>query len=429
VSVFDLGAILLAYAAIVAAINDRFIRLPRVIALLIGSLALSLCFLAADRLVGGLAIAELSQRRIESAHLPAVLLDGALALLLFAASLQLDLAELRDHALMVAALAVVGVLIATALLTAGAWLLFRLFGMDVPIAWCFALGAILAPTDAVAVESLLKRVALPPGMKTMIAGESLFNDGAAIVVFFAALSALQGESNVVGHGRLAVAFLINCGGGGAIGLACGWLATLVLSQVRDDAVAVTVSLALALGVYRLAALAGCSGPLAVVVCGLVVAGRPIAPGDEAGRRARLVGFWSVVDELLNTLLFLLMGFQILTIDLKDFTLVPVLAIVPLALLARFLSIAPPMMLLKRPLRERMSAIGLMSWVGLRGAVSVALALSLPDGANRGVVTAAAYAVVIATIVVQGLSAVRVTKALYPEPAPGARPVAPADRDA
>jgi CPA1 family monovalent cation:H+ antiporter len=414
-SVFDVGSIILVFAALLGVANDRFFGLPRVIVYLLGSLALSLCLILSDRVFGGLDLAELSERRVESAHLPRILLDGMLALLLFAASLQVDLRELRSQALAVLGLATVGVLLATASFTYAIWAVFLACGMDVPIGWCFVLGAILAPTDAVAVDGLIKRVPLPPALKAMISGESLFNDGTAVVVFLAALGVVGGEEHVIGHGRLLLALVIEGGGGGALGLLTGFVASLGLRQIKDDAVAVTVSLALALGTYRLAVALGLSGPIAVVVCGLVMAARPISADVEQGRRERLGVFWSLVDELLNTLLFLLMGFQILAIPLADFVFIPVLAAIPLALLSRFVSVALPMLFRREHAGEKVRAIALMTWVGLRGAVSVALALNLPDSPYRDVLSAACYAVVIFTIVVQGLLTTRVTNRLYPNP--------------
>jgi CPA1 family monovalent cation:H+ antiporter len=413
VSVFDVGSLILVFAALLGAANDRFLGLPRVIVYLIGSLALSLGLMFVGRLVPAPHLTELLQRRVEGAHLPKILLDGVLALLLFAASLQIDLRELRSRAVAIFALATFGVVSATALFTFAIWGAFAIAGSPTPLAWCFALGAILAPTDAVAVEGLLKRVALPAALKAMISGESLFNDGTAVVVFVAALAAASGEHGVIGHGKLMLAIVVEGGGGAALGLAAGFLVSQTLRYIRDDSVAVTMSLALALGVYRLAAAFGLSGPIGVVVAGLVVAARPISPQGETARRSRLGAFWSLVDELLNTLLFLLMGFQIFAIPLHDFATFPVLAAIPLALLARLLSVAPTMALVRLGPGEKMRALALMTWVGLRGAVSVALALNLPASPYREELSAACYAVVIFTVVVQGLSTPRLVRRLFP----------------
>ena len=418
-SIFDVGSLILVYAALLGAANDRFFNLPRVIVYLIGSLALSLCLIVAGRLLPNSHLPELLQRRVEGAHLPKILLDGMLALLLFAASLQIDLREWRDRVLAISVLATFSVVAAAALFTFAIWAAFALAGDAVPLAWCFALGAILAPTDAVAVEGLLKHVPLPAALKAMISGESLFNDGTAVVVFVAALEVAAGEHGVIGHGRLVLAIVVEGGGGAFLGLAAGLLAAQMLRYVRDDAVAVTMSLALALGVYRLATEFGLSGPIAVVVAGMTTAARPISPDGESARRSRLAVFWSLVDELLNTLLFLLMGFQIFAIPIGNFASVAVLAAIPLALLARLLSIAPTLLFIRLGPGERGRALALMTWVGLRGAVSVALALNLPPSPFRDKLLAACYAVVIFTVVAQGLSAPRVAKALFAPPEPGA----------
>ncbi len=289
-SVFDVGSLILLFAALLGAVNDRFLGLPRVIVYLIGSLALSLCLILAGRLYFGPHLGEALQRRVEGAHLPKILLDGVLALLLFAASLQIDLRELRSRAFGILALATLGVLLATALFTVAIWGAFAIAGDPIPMPWCFVLGAILAPTDAIAVEGLLKRVALPSALKALISGESLFNDGTAVVVFVAALAVAAGEHNVIGHGRLLMAIVTEGGGGAVLGLATGFVAAWLLRRIRDDAVAVTMSLALALGTYRLAAALDLSGPIGVVVAGLVMAARPIAPDAETSRRSRLGAF-------------------------------------------------------------------------------------------------------------------------------------------
>jgi monovalent cation:H+ antiporter, CPA1 family len=415
VSVFDVGSLILLFAALLGAVNDRFLGLPRVIVYLIGSLALSLCLILAGRLYFGPYLGEALQRRVEGAHLPKLLLDGVLALLLFAASLQIDLRELRSRAFGILALATLGVLLATGLFTVTIWAAFAIAGDPTPLRWCFVLGAILAPTDAIAVEGLLKRVALPSALKALISGESLFNDGTAVVVFVAALAVAAGEHNVIGHGRLLMAIVTEGGGGAALGLATGFAAAWLLRRVRDDAVAVTMSLALALGTYRLAAALDLSGPIGVVVAGLVMAARPIAPDVETSRRSRLGAFWSLIDELLNTLLFLLMGFELFAIPLADFALFPVFAAIPLALLARLLSVAPTMLFVRLEPGQKMRALALLTWVGLRGAVSVALALNLPDTPFRAPLSAACYAVVIFTVVAQGLSTPRMARALFPQP--------------
>lgn len=412
-STFDLASLVFLFAAIVGFSNDRYFHLPRAIALLLGALLASIVIISIGALFTRFDITQLAQHRIEGAHLPGILLDGVLALLLFAASLHVDLRELRNQAWMVFGLATVGVILATILFAAGIWLAFKLAGIQMPLVWCFVLGAILAPTDAIAVEGLLQRVRLPRALKATISGECLFNDGTAVVVFFAALASAQGEIGVAGHGRIVLSVLTEGAGGGALGVATGYLAYQAIRHVEDDNLTLTISVALALSTYRLAVALGLSGPVAVVSCGIMLTSLLMKASGRDEARRKLATFWSLVDELLNTLLFILMGFEILAIDGTDIALVPMIAAVPLALAARLLSVCALMPLLPLGWEEKGRAVGVLTWVGLRGGISVALVLSLPVTQYRGVLSAVCYGVVIFTIVIQGLLTPRIIEVLYP----------------
>ncbi len=420
-SPFDLGALMFLFAGSVGYLNNRHLHLPRPIALLLGALLVSLLIIIVGALFPGFDIRPLAQRRIEGAHLPHVLLDGVLALLLFAAGLHVDLRELRSQAWTVFGLATVGVILATVLFAAGIWIVFKLDGVELPLVWCFVLGAVLAPTDAIAVEGLLKRTRLPNDLRAMISGEALFNDGTAVVLFFATLAAAEGQSGVAGHGRILFALLFEGLGGAALGAATAYGAAFAIRRVSDDNLALTISVALALTTYRLATVLGFSGPIAVVVCGIVLAGRPVDVSGRIDRRARLVDFWALLDELFNTLLFILLGFEILSVAGSDFLLIPAIMAIVLALAARLLSVCALMPLLRGGWEQRRRAIAVLTWVGLRGGISLALVLNLPDSEWRGVLAAVCYAVMIFSIIVQGLLTPRVIAAFYGAK-PGAAPM-------
>ncbi|MBV9569256.1 MAG: cation:proton antiporter, partial [Hyphomicrobiales bacterium] len=355
---------------------------------------------------------ELAQHRIEGAHLPRILLDGVLALLLFAASLHVDLRALRSQAWAVFGLATLGVILATVLLAFGIFAAFRLAGTAIPLAWCFVLGAVLAPTDAVAVEGLLRRVQLPASLRALVSGEALFNDGTAVILFFAALAAAGGQTGVVGHGHIALSLFVEGAAGAALGIAAGYLAHLAMRRIQDENLAVTISLALALSTYRLAVAFGVSGPIAVVVSGIVLANQPAESFALPGLRAKLVAFWSLIDDLLNTLLFILMGFEILAIDVSRAVLLPLLVAVPLAFAARLISVCALVPLLPRGSLRRTRAVAALTWLGLRGGISIALVLTLPATPYQAGLSAVCYGVVIFTIVVQGLLTPRVLNSLY-----------------
>ncbi|CAM5426711.1 Na(+)/H(+) antiporter NhaP [Aquamicrobium terrae] len=412
-SAFDVGSLILLLATAVGIINERYLRLPSVIAQLLGSLLLSLVIILASHLTNNLHFAALFEKRVHGAHLPGVFLDGVLALLLFAASLQADLRELRSNAASVFCLATVGVILSAAVFTFSFWGILHICGIAIPIAWCFLLGAILAPTDAVAVQGLLKHSQLPGKLKTVIVGESLFNDGTAIVLFLTALAAVAGQQHILGHGRVLYAMLVEGGGGIVLGLAAGFFASAIIAFTKDDEIAVLATLAFALGTYRLASGVGLSGPLAVVCCGIVMSTRLARHEGERKRLDKIGTFWFLVDNLINVLLFVLLGFEIFTLSVSGVALVSAAVAIPLVLASRFLSVAVPFGLF------RLGKVGdrrtpyLLTWLGLRGAISVALVQDIPNGPYNDALVAASYVVVIFTIVVQGLSTPRIIRTLYP----------------
>ncbi len=402
-SPFDLGALLLLAAAVIGLVNERWIGLPQPVCLLLGAIGVSLAILAVDPLVP-YDLTGLARAALDRVDLPGFLLDGVLAFLLFAASLHVSLNELRSNRLAIVGLAVGGVMISTVLFGGLLWAVLRAGAVQVPLGWCLLLGAILAPTDAVVVDGLLRRVKLAPALKAAISGESLFNDGVGVVIFLVALAGVQGATGLVGHGTVALRLLVESAGGGAIGVLTGLVAAAAIRRAASYNVALTVSLALVLVTYRAAQAAGVSGPIAVVAAGLVIGGDA---RTEGARRQEIVAFWAVVDELLNAMLFLLIGFQTLAVGVQRALLPAVLLCIPLSLLARGVSVAVPMLLLRIRTGDRGRGIAVLTWAGLRGGVSVALALGVPAGPYRAFVVTGCYAVVVFSIVVQGLSMPRV----------------------
>ncbi|MBZ9938742.1 sodium:proton antiporter [Mesorhizobium sp. BR1-1-16] len=408
---FDYISLLFVLAAGIGLINERFGRLPRVIALLIGSLIVSFVMIAASWMMPHVHVAARTSARLANADLSYVLLDGVLALLLFATSLTTDAAGLRRRAKPIFLLVTFGVVIAMVVFAFGIQAVLAFAGLSVPLAWCLVLGAILAPTDAVAVEQLLAKVKMPTEIRDLITGESLFNDGAAVVLYLAALATTTGDESVVGHGRLVMTFLVDGGGGALLGFATGLVARFAMQHIREQHLVITVSLALVFATYRIAALLELSGPIAVVVAGLTLCHFQAKRDLDAIWRRRIHDFWSMVDEIVNTLLFMLMGFEILEIPIGAAGIWPVLAAVPLALLARFVSVAVPLAFGRRPVGDTARAVGVLTWTGLRGGISIALVLALPDSPYRETLTAICYAVVIFSVIVQGLTTPAVVRRL------------------
>jgi len=415
-SYFDIIALLLLVTAGAGFINHRWLRLPSAIGLLVIALLLSLGIALIGHLVEALALRTNIAQTLTAADLPKVLFDGALSFMLFAGALHLDLRQLRNHAAMVLALATIGVLLSTALYGGATWWLFRLTGTDVPLPWCLVLGAILAPTDPIAVTALLRQAGLPQSMLSVITGESLFNDGVAVVVFAVLLDIANGEGGDPGWLQPAMLFLREAGGGGVLGLATGWLACRAIRLVDDHNVELTITLALVTVTYSLASQLDLSGPIAVVVAGLVIGNLATRQAMSETTRASVTLFWVLIDELLNALLFLLVGLETLTIDTSQLWPGMMAGGIALAVLVRLVSAGIPAALLSPRHVQRWRGIAVLTWGGLRGGISVALALSLPDGPYRAPLLQICYAVVVFTIVGQGLTMPRLVSRLYGAPA-------------
>jgi CPA1 family monovalent cation:H+ antiporter len=392
-------------------VNRQFIHLPRAIALLFGSLAISASIILIDPFVP-IDLRGLARETLSAAALPDVLLDIVLGLMLFAASLHVDLTELERQKWTVLALATGSVIIATITFGTSIWALFDVAGSPVPLGWCLVLGAVLAPTDAVVVDALLRHAPLPASLKTAISGESLFNDGAGIVMFQIMLRFAQGEHGVFFHGQIAAALAFAGVGGGAAGCVTGFLAARAMRLVDEPVLLLMISLAVVTATYRMVDLLGMSGLTAVVACGLVL--RMQAPRDADGesRITEVTTFWHLTDELLNALFFVLIGFELFSITFTRSYLVPVIAALPLALLSRFIGVALSVLVLRGGGRAQRRGIAMLTWAGLRGGVSIALALTLPPSPYRGQLLAICYAVVIASVFVQGLSMAPMVRWLY-----------------
>ena len=390
---FATVAALLAITAVLAYLNERLIGLPTTIGVMLIALAISLVVLALGSL-GVLSIADRARELVAAAALEQTLLGGMLSFLLFAGALHVDLGDLLDHWLEVGLFATLGVIVSTAVVALAAYASARLLGLPLGFAYCLVFGAIVAPTDPVAVLSILRRSGVTAGLRALIAGESLFNDGFAVVVF-ATLAGLAAGSVHLHAGEVALFLAEEALGGAALGLALGWVGYLALRSIDSYQIEVLITLALVAGGFALAGLIHVSGPLAVVVMGLFIGNRGRRLGMSEKTREHLDSFWELLDEVLNAVLFVLIGLELLVIDLHPAALAAGAVAIVAVTGSRLLAVGGTMRLMRRegPL--------VATWAGLRGGISVALALSLPPGPERELILTMTYVVVIFSIAVQG----------------------------
>ena len=393
----SLIALLLTLTGAFAYINYRFLRLPLSVGLMGLSLALSLLLIVSEH--AGLPIRGWATETVSHINFSEALLDGMLSFMLFAGALHVDLDELREQRLTVATLATVGVLISTALVGCSMWLLFRSLGLSIPLLGCLTFGALISPTDPIAVMGLLKEIKAPQSLSTKIAGESLFNDGVGIVVFLLLLRMWASGSETFHWEHTTELLAREVGGGIAIGLILGYVCYLLLRSIDNYQVEVMLTIAFVSGGYQLASSLHASGPLAIVTAGIYVGnyGRKHAMSETS--RIHLDQFWEMVDEILNGVLFVLIGLEILVLTLQRGYLTAALLAVPLVLAARFLSLAFPLLAMK-VFRGVETPISILTWGGLRGGLSIAMALSLPPSGAREVLVICTYAIVAFAILVQ-----------------------------
>jgi CPA1 family monovalent cation:H+ antiporter len=297
-------------------------------------------------------------------------------------------------------LSTIGVLISTLIVGAGFYLLTASLGLGIAPIWCFLFGALISPTDPVAVMGVLKRAAVPPTLQATVAGESLFNDGVGVVVFTILLGAAVG-AEPFSIGQAAQAFLIEAGGGVLLGLAVGWVGFRAMRSIDEYNVELMISLAIVMGGYSLAGWLHVSGPVAMAVAGLLIGNAGVALAMSDTTRDHVLKFWALIDELLNAILFLLIGLEVIAISSDSRFIVAGLAAIPLVLVARALSVGLPLLAMRPLITMGGLALPTLVWGGLRGGISIALALALPDGPGRTIILAVTYIVVLFSVIVQG----------------------------
>ncbi|MGJ8697248.1 MAG: cation:proton antiporter [Verrucomicrobiaceae bacterium] len=417
-NLLDTSAVLLALAAVFGYINHRVFKLPTSIGIMLIGLVLSAVLLLVGHQWPGLVEVNVIDRFVTQIDFNRTVMDVLLSFLLFAGALHVNLSDLRDQKMVVAILASVGLLVSTTLVGVISYFVFGWFGINLPFLWCLVFGALISPTDPVAVLGILKRVGVPKSLETKITGESLLNDGVGVVVYLALVGLAAGTSEAT-VASVADLFLKEVGGGVLLGAVLGLIAYWMLKTIDNYQVEILITLALVLGGYRLANSWHLSGPLAMVVAGLLIGnhGRLFAMSDTT--RQHLDLFWELIDELLNALLFLLLGLEIFVLSWSGPAFTAGLVMIFAVLGARMVAVSLPVILLRKTREFSPGVIRILTWGGLRGGISVALALALPrDALSEGMrqaILMSTYLVVIFSIAVQGLTLKPVVTRLMNEP--------------
>jgi len=399
---FTIITTLVVVSALFAYINERFVKLPYTIGAMVITIIMSLIL----TLLGWFNSDLINPLKdlITKIDFGAVLMEIMLSFLLFAGAMHTNFDQLKVQRGPILAFATFGVLLSTVLIGTAMYYIIPLFGMQVAYINCLLFGALISPTDPIAVLGILKKAGVPKKLETKIVGESLFNDGIGVVVFLTLFQIADVGLDHVTPGEIGLLLLEEVVGGIALGLAMGWVAYRLMKSIDDYSVEVLITIAIVMGGYQLASFLHFSGPLAVVVAGLLVGHDTVREhGMSEMTELYIDKFWETTDGLLNGILFVLIGLEILIIPFNSkFIVMGVLAI-PVALIARYIALSIPIQLYEDKLEFIPKTNTIMTWGGLRGGISIALALSLTDMMDKDLFVLITYVVVLFSIIVQGLS--------------------------
>ncbi len=403
---FNIIAILVTLAGLLSYFNHRFLKMPTTIGLMLVAMLLSLALIGLNQI--GLDIKTPAARILSEIDFSKTLLEGLLSYLLFAGALHVNLDDLAAQKRVVGILATAGVVGSTFIVGTAMYWVAGLLGFEIRYLYCLLFGALISPTDPVAVIGIMKSAGAPKSLETKVSGESLFNDGIGVVLFLVLLGLATGEHHLTA-GYVAKLFLLEAVGGVLYGLIIGWITYRMLRSVNNYQVEVLLTLALVTGGYALATTIHTSAPIAIVVAGLLIGNHGRRFAMSARTVEHLDTFWELVDEILNAVLFVLIGLEVMIISFSGKVFVAGVIAIPIVLLARFLCVGVAVFALKRFREFTPKAVRILTWAGLRGGISVALALALPPGPERDTLLAVTYVVVVFSIVVQGLTIKRLVR--------------------
>jgi len=403
-SIFDIAAALVMLAALFGYLNLRFLKLPPTIGLMVIALVSSLAVILMDQITPSYHMRDAVSAFIGRVDLNQALMKGMLAFLLFAGALHVNFDDLYESRFVIASLATAGVIISTILTGYATYYIFKIAGLELSLLYALVFGALISPTDPVAVIGILRTTRTSKSLGAKITGESLFNDGVGIVIFII-LVALASSGTEAGFSFLDVTLLFfrESFGGAMLGFVFGYAAYLAMKSIDNYQIEVLITLALVMSTYSVASLLHISGPIAEVVAGLLLGNHGKNFAMSKTTIDHVEKFWSLIDEILNAVLFLLIGLEVFAIQFKETYLLSGLLVIPTVLAARFISVSIPISLLRFKEKFSKGVIRILTWSGLRGGISVALVLSLPPFNGRDLLLTCTYIVVLFSIIVQGLT--------------------------
>lgn len=406
-SIFSVFAVVISVTALLSYYNARFLRLPATIGVMAAALTCSALLVLAGQF--GLGVDRWAASVLERIDFSQMLMQGMLSFLLFAGALHVNLEDLVRQRWSILSLATFGVVCSTLLLGFCFYHVLPWFGLQLPLGYALLFGALISPTDPIAVLGILRKANAPRRLESTIIGESLFNDGVGVVIFSVILGLVLGSGETASVGGVAKLFVVEALGGAFFGLALGYLAYRLLRSIDNHVVELLITLSLVSGGYALAGALHTSGPIAMVVAGLFIGNHGRHFGmTESSRRYQDV-FWELIDEIMNAVLFVLIGFEVLVLGWQPTWFLVGFVAVPLVLAVRFVSVGIPIKLLDYVREFDPATIRLMTWGGIRGGISIALALSIPASVERDHILVVTYVIVVFSILVQGLTVGRAVR--------------------
>ncbi|MEP7279059.1 MAG: sodium:proton antiporter [Bacteroidota bacterium] len=407
-NLYSVLTVLVVLTACFSYVNYRYIKLPATIGIMVISLVCSVLIMVTGKFYPALMAHPV--RMINSLDFETLLMRVMLSFLLFAAAIHIDVRKLKKEMAPVLLFATIGVLISTAVIGTAMYFVFQLFSVSIPFIYCLVFGALISPTDPIAVLGILKQANITESIETKISGESLFNDGVGVVIFVSILEIATGTGEL-SVSNSALLFVKEAGGGILWGVILGYAGYFLIRSIDNYQVEVLITIATVMGGYLFAYFLHISGPLAMVVAGIIIGnkGKELAMSDLT--KDYLNKFWELVDVILNALLFLLIGLEMVVLSFDKKTIFIGVTAIAIVMAGRLISVFLPTLLLSFRRSVERHLIPILTWGGLRGGISVALALSLPRGSIRNEMVAITYIVVVFSIVVQGLTIGKLAKKL------------------